>query len=234
MKKQLLYILFACLSSYYTIGQNFAIHGDIAHPRQRLTTLEDETSSHSFFSTTATLRPIGISIRISEHYWLTGAYSKHKEFIQYANNKINAVGESILSSVNYYGGFYGDFKLWRWISIQPEVLLNVVNYQLTWTPQPISFIGYNNANFDKIIAKTTEINPGRRFQPCSYLRLVVKPVKRISLHLGIGYSLGTKKLQEWTVVYYKNNIVQKEVKTWIFGSKLIPTFGVALLFGKIQ
>jgi hypothetical protein len=54
------------------------------------------------------------------------------------------------------------------------------------------------------------------------------------LNLGIGYSLGTKKLQEWTVAYYKNNIVQQEAKTWINGSKLIPTFGAALLLRKIQ
>jgi hypothetical protein len=31
-----------------------------------------------------------------------------------------------------------------------------------------------------------------------------------------------------------NNIVQQEAKTWIYGSKLIPTFGAALLLGKIQ
>jgi hypothetical protein len=233
MKKSILLVI--CICSFWKIfAQNFALHGDIAHPRQRLTTLEDGVSSHSFFSTTATLRPIGISIRISKHYWLTGAYSKHKEFIQYAPDKITAVGESILSSVNYYGGFYGDFTLWRWISLQPELLLNVVKYQQTWIQQPVSFNGFTNANYDRIIAETTEIKPGRRFQPYPNLRLVVKPVKRISLHFGIGYSFGTKKLQEWTVSYFKNGVLQKEAKTWIFGSKYVPTIGASLLLGKLQ
>jgi hypothetical protein len=109
-----------------------------------------------------------------------------------------------------------------------------VQYQQSWTPQTINFTVLSGLDYDQIIAKTTFINPGWTVQPLPSIRLVVKPLKRISSHFGLSYTIGTKKLQEWTVVYSKNGIKHKEAKTWIDGSKYGLSVGASILFGKLN
>jgi hypothetical protein len=216
-------------------AQIIALHGSISHPRQRLVTQEStDKRQNSYFSTTATLRTMGLSVRLNKQLWATASYAKHREFIQYAAENGFAAGESILKTNNYYIGAYTDIKLWRWIAIQPEILLNIAQYTQTWIPQAHTYEVTIGAEYNQIIAQTTNINPGLKYQPNPAFRLVLKPVKRIYLHLGFGYSFGTKKLQEWTVIYNKNGIKQKEAKTWIDGSKYGLSLGASILLGKLK
>jgi hypothetical protein len=117
MNKQYLIMRTFLLCNFISIStlnaQNFIIYGDISQPRQRLLTEETGSKTSSFFTTTASLRRIGTSIRLNKHLWTTIAYAKHREFIQYAPYKKSAARESILKSINYYGGVYTEIKLWR-------------------------------------------------------------------------------------------------------------------------
>jgi hypothetical protein len=129
---------------------------------------------------------------------------------------------------------YADIKLWRWISIQPEFLLNVADYTQTWDLQSAIYKVSGEGFEHKFIGGSTYKNPERRYQPNPNLRLVVKPVKRICLQLGFGYTFGTQKLQEFEGVSYRNGIKVHDAKTWIDGSKYAFTVGAALLFGKLK
>jgi hypothetical protein len=234
-KLRIIYLLLFMFVLSFTNAQVFALHGSISNPRQMLETQETErTSQKSYFSTTATLKTFGLSVRLNKQLWATASYANHREFIQYAAENGISGGESILKTRNYYAGLYADIKLWRWIAIQPELLLNIAQYTQTWIPQTNSYTVTTANENHQIIAKTTYINPGWRIQPNPMFRLVVKPIKRIYLHLGLGYSFGTKKLQEWTAIYSKNGIKQKEAKTWIDGSKYGLSIGASILFGKLK
>jgi hypothetical protein len=235
LNQNLLCLLFQLYVLTSTDAQLFALHGSVSNPRQKLETQETEgTSQKSYFSTTATLKTFGLSVRLNKQLWATASYAKHREFIQYAAENGITGGESILKTINYYAGLYADIKLWRWIAIQPELLLNIAQYTQTWILQTNSYTVTTANENHQIIAKTIFIDPGWRIQPNPAFRLVVKPVKRIYLHLGFAYSFGTKKLQEWTAIYSKNGIKQKEAKTWINGSKYGLSLGASILLGKLK
>jgi hypothetical protein len=113
-------------------------------------------------------------------------------------------------------------------------LLNIANYTQTWDHQSSIYV-VSGAGFEyKFIGGPTYINPGRRFQPNPNIRLVIKPVKRIYLQLGFGYTFGTQKLQEFEGISYRNGVKIHDAKTLIDGSKYSFNLGAALLFGKLN
>lgn len=116
-------LLLCCGLSF---GQSLSIHGETGYFRQGLVTQEGDGTQKRFFSNADPVRPLGIAVRLSRRFWATAAYFKHREYIEYAPAQGQAAGESILRTRNFTGGVYWRLPLFKWVELQPEMLVHLV------------------------------------------------------------------------------------------------------------